>query len=303
MAESFFRNCELPCDPIYQMLCHPDGYEHLGRARQLTETMWSACCEYVDQDAPLRARGDFQAVWWELYLANSFRRAGIELTPWDKRARTRGIPDVVAINPRVWIEAVMPRLGEKSDQLKEPPPGEVYNVPHDQFVLRLAAAIQEKAKKFDTYIANGTVQSSESMVIAVSGGRLPFKFSEAAVPRIVRALFGVGDVGVQLDVKSGEVVGHFVQHQDRVLKKAGAEVRTDAFLSDQFAHISAVLYSAVDCVNCNCSPGDYFILVHNPYARVPVSKSWLRICDQYSVEENGIRRWHANANSVGASGG
>ena len=299
MTESFFRNCELPCDPIYQMLCHPDGFEHLERARQLTETMWSACYEYIDQDAPLRARDDFQSVWWELYLATSFRRAGIELTSWDKRAPTIGIPDVVAINPRVWIEAVMPWIGEKSDQLKEPPPGEVYNVPHDQFVLRLTAAIQEKAKKFDTYIENGTVQPSEPMVIAVSGGRLPFKFSDAPVPRIVRALFGVGDVGVQLDVKSGEIVSHFVQHQDRVFKRAGAEVRTDAFLNHEYDHISAVLYSAVDHVNCKCSPGDDFILVHNPHARVPIAKSWLRTCDQYSVEENGIRRWRADSDAVG----
>jgi hypothetical protein len=180
----------------------------------------------------------------------------------------------------------MPHAGTGPDALNEPPADGVFNIPLDNFVLRLATAIQDKVTKLESYIKGGTISSADATVIAISGGRLPFRFQEYAIPNIVRAVCGVGFVGVELDVEKRRRVGTYVEFRDHIQKKSTAPVPTDLFLQKASAHVSAVLYSSSDCVNYPRRPGAEFILVHNPNANVPLADNWLPVGCQYWIKDN-----------------
>jgi hypothetical protein len=81
-----------------------------------------------------------------------------------------------------------------------------------------------------------------------------------------------------------------VEFRDRVLKKSKAAVPTDLFLQKESAHVSAILYSASDCVNHTREPGEDFILVHNPSATVQIPDRWLPVGEQYWIEDHVLRR-------------
>ena len=121
--------------------------------------------------------------------------------------------------------------------------------------------------------------------MAVSGGRLPFRFNEGPVPSIVRALLGIGSPILEINRRVRQIVGRSVEHRDFVRKKSGSLVDTDPFLRETSAHISAVLYSSADCVNHPKRAGDDFILVHNPKAAVPIGYRWLPVGNEYWIDE------------------
>ena len=180
----------------------------------------------------------------------------------------------------------MPHAGNGPDALNEPPDEGVFDIPLDKFVLRLATAIREKVTKLERYIEGGTISSTDATVIAVSGGRLPFRFDEYVIPNIVRATCGVGFAGVELDIEKRKQVGTYVEFRDHIRKNSTAAVPTDLFLQKASAHVSAVLYSSSDCVNYPRRPGAEFILVHNPNANVPIDDNWLPVGRQYWIKNN-----------------
>jgi hypothetical protein len=288
----FFDGAGVTKERLYADIVQaPNRY--LRKARRMTERMWSSCGQFVDANAPQRAlNDDFYPVWWELYLAYAFSGAGVSLVPSNDPARKAGPgrPDLLASSPRVWIEAIMPQPGTGADALIEPPAQGVFDVPANEFVLRLATALREKFDKMLRYIEDGTIPRYDAAIIAISGGRLPFRFQEYPIPNIVRALCGVGFLGMELDLQSRRRPETYVEFRDHVDKKSKAPVSVDLFLQKESSHISAVLYSCADCVNYPRRPGTEFILVHNPNASVPLPNSWLPLGEQYWIEDGALRR-------------
>ena len=252
----FFDNPGIVNDQLYSKIRSADN-RYLRKARRLTERMWSSCGQFVDANARERAKSDdFYAVWWELFLAYSLSLAGIALVPTAARPHVgKGHPDLLTANPRIWIEAVMPQPGTGPDALNEPPLGEAYSVPVETVVLRLRTAIQEKCAKIGQYLRDGTIQPGDPAIVAVAGARLPFRFSEGPVPTIVRAVCAVGNLVLEIDRGTMKHVATTVEFNDRVSKKSKATVATDLFLQKESASVSAVLYSASDCVNYPRRPG------------------------------------------------
>lgn len=287
----FFQPADAVKERLYSDIARaPNRY--FRKARRSTERMWSSCGQFVDCDAPERARkDDFYPVWWELYLAYALSTAGVSLVSSKDRPQTAGDgrPDLLACNPRVWIEAVMPQPGIGADALVEPAEG-VFEIPVDKFVLRLATALQEKVAKVARYIDDGTIPASEAIIIAVSGGRLPFRFQEYPIPNIVRALCGAGFLGMELDIQSKQRLGTYAEFRDHIDKKSKAPVPTDLFLKKECAYVSAVLYSNADCVNYPRRQGAEFVLVHNPHANVPLTDTWLPLGQQYWIQDGALRR-------------
>jgi hypothetical protein len=214
------------------------------------------------------------------------------LVPTNQRPRAgKGWPDLLAAKPRIWIEAVMPQPGDGVDALTEPPAnGHAYSVPEVEFLLRLRAAIHEKSVRLSQYLKDGTIQPGEATIIAVSGARLPFRFTDYPVPNIVRAVLGVGHLQINIGIETNTVLGTSVEYRNRVLKKSGAPVSTDFFLQKESAHVSAVLYSPCDCVNYPRKPGVDFTLVHNPNASLRLPDDWLRAGTQYWMDGTTLRR-------------
>lgn len=290
-TSKFFQATEVS-DPLYAKIAKPaNRYER--KARRFTQRMWLDCGHLIDADAPQRAsKHDFYSVWWELYVAYALSRAGISFVPNERpKAKRKGRPDLLAENPRVWIEAVMPQSGDGLDALTQPPLGQVYTVPLDGIILRLITAIRSKATIVEGYIEEGTISPSDATVIAVSAGRLPIscRFIGYPVPDPVRAILGVGHLTMDLDVETRKLIGRSIQPSAQVLKKSGHAVRTDFFLQKESERVSAVLWSDSDCVNYEPVPGSDFILVHNPNARVPLPKTWLPVGRQYSLEGDKLR--------------
>jgi hypothetical protein len=95
------------------------------------------------------------------------------------------------------------------------------------------------------------VKESHATVIAVSGAMLPYRIEGQPIPYIVRAVLGVNNLVLDLDRDSMKIVGRSAEHRDEVKKASAAPVKTDLFLSDHYAHVSAVLYccpaSQTDC--------------------------------------------------------
>jgi hypothetical protein len=205
------------------------------------------------------------------------------------RSAGKGVPDLLTTNPRIWIEAVMPHPGTGPDALSEPALGKVSTVPLEGIVLRILTALQEKALRLRHYLEDGTISASDATVIAVSGGRLPFRFNEYPIPSIVRAVCAVGSLVLNLDLPTKRRAETRVEFRDHVRKKSNASVSTNLFLQRESAQISGVLYSPADCVNYPGRPGTEFILVHNPNATVPLTNDWLPSGHQWWIEGDHLR--------------
>lgn len=289
---AFFDETAVAKDRLYVDIVKASN-RYLRKARRLTERMWTSCGQFVEANAPIRAwADDFYPVWWELYLAYALSQAGISLVPNKEHPRDegRGRPDLLANGPRVWIEAVMPQAGVGSDALIEPTSQTAFDIPTDRFVLRLTTALREKFGKVRQYIEEGTIPISDAAVVAISGGRLPFRFQESPIPNIVRALCGVGSLCAEIDVQSLRRRGTYIEFRDHVEKISKSPASTDLFLRKEFAQISAVLYSSADCVNYPRKPGLEFVLVHNPNARIPLPNGWLPMGEQYWIQDGVLRR-------------
>lgn len=272
-------------DPMYCKICEASN-PHTFKARLFFEQIQETCGQFLGSDLADRATEDFQAVWWELYLAYALDNAGIPLVTRANRTHPEKGSDLLTENPRIWLEAVMPKSGDGPDALSEPLPGKEFTVPIDDFVLRLRTAIARKISKFRRYFEDGKISLGDAAIVAVSGGRLPFRFVEGPIPNIVRAVLGVGSPVLEIDRATKKIVGRSVEDRDHVLKKSGSPVDTDVFLQDASAHVSAVLYSSADCVNHPMTPGSDFVLVHNPKAFVPIAHRWLPIGNEYWIDKS-----------------
>lgn len=245
------------------------------------ETIWRECGEFLDPDTLKRATVSMPAVFWELYLAHVLKSAGIPLQPQARTKTNQKGPDLFAVKPDVWIEAILPELGTGPDAMKYPPMGVVYDVPVDSFILRLRGAFETKARVMAEYIRTGTVQHGQATVIAISSAVLPTAIGEGPVPRILKAILGVGNLVFDIAHRTGEITGHSVEHRDEVQKKSGALIDTAPFLDQAYSHISAVIYSASCWVNHPSVPGVDLTVIHNENADVKLPHGWLPVGDEY----------------------
>jgi hypothetical protein len=250
-------------------------------AREFIERLWKECALYVDSNALDHAKQDMVSVFWELYLAHALKRSGIALVQQSRTKKKQRGPDLRAQNPDVWIEAIAPTAGFGENAISEPVLGTTYQVPIEEFVLRLRAAIEIKSQVFEGYISDGIVPVSHATIVAVSGAILPTKFSEQPIPRIVRALLGVDNQVVTLDRLTGKTIGTYLDYSDTIHNAKGSPIKTDVFLDPAYSHISAVIYSYADWINVFLDPGAEFMLVHNPTATNPLPLGWLNNGTEY----------------------
>ena len=118
------------------------------------------------------------------------------------------------------------------------------------------------------------VKEEDDYVIAINGSLIGR--SERDVPRIVRTLFPIGNLVYHVHVPNNfnqrsEIIGQSHEYQREVVKCEGSRVPTDPFLNDEYAGVSAVLYSDCSLLNFDYTENlNYrrlsrsFILVHNP---------------------------------------
>jgi hypothetical protein len=281
---TFFKPGDFPCAIYCRTRDKTDKYDTLGR--EFMEALWRDYAEFLDPDALQRATQSMPTVFWELYLAHTLKSSGISLQPQARTKRKQKGPDLFAANPDVWIEAIMPDLGTGPDAMVHPPMGEAYDAPVDPFILRLRGAFETKAGVMTEYTKAGPIQPGQAAVIAISGAMLHTAIGEGPVPRILKALLGVGNLVLDIDRQTGQIVSHSVEPRDEVRKKSGTVIKTDPFLNPAYSHISAVIYSPCDWVTHPEKPGIDFTVIHNESANVRLPHGWLQVGDEYWREGN-----------------
>ena len=277
--DSFFRAGNFACAIYCRTRDKTD--KHNTKGREFMEAIWQECRGFLDPDTPNRATVSMPGVFWELYLAHALMNAGISLQPQARTKKNQKGPDLFADKPEVWIEAVLPEPGTGPDAMEYPPMGIASDVPVRSFILRLRGAFETKARIMAEYTRTGSVKSGQAKVIAISGALLPTAIGEGPVPRILQAILGVGNLVLDIAQRTGEIVGHSVEHRDEVQKKSGAAINTAPFLDHTYSHISAVIYSPCNWVTHPEKPGPDFTVIHNDNADVKLPHGWLPIGDEY----------------------
>ena len=202
-----------PNSSLYYEKMYAAGEERFRRAREHCEDLWRDFAPHADEhflsefrgSEPDRGRRNLQthARWFEMYLTVSLIRLGLGV-----RCPKPG-PDILltAGGRRVWAEAVSATAGQNGfpDSVPEPEYGKLVDTPIDKYVLRIRNSLDEKARKFRTYIENGTVDRNDVLVIAIN------VWGVGLGPHLYhcmqRALYGEGDLILNFDKRTGEVVG------------------------------------------------------------------------------------------------
>jgi hypothetical protein len=295
--EPFFRSGDFPCE--YYCRTRDKTDTHNIKGRQHLESLWKSYGNFLDPDVRERATLDMPAAFWELYLTGTLKRLGIDLQQQSRTKQNKKGPDLFAINPEVWIEAVMPGVGTGPDAVEDSALGVASDTPVATFILRLRSAFEAKAKIIAGYIDDGLIKSGQGTVIAISGAMLPTAFSDSLPPRVVRALLGVGNIVLDLNTESGKIVGQSLEHRDQVTKKSGAAVTTFPFDNPAYRHISAVAYSCSNWVTYSEKAGVDFTVIHNENADVKLRRGWLNAGHEYWRENDQLQSTDHNATSRG----
>src|SRR5688572_13646660 len=216
---------------------------------------------------------------WEAMLFRHLSSLSLEFVRGQvTKAGQRGPDFGLVLNSQiVWVEATAPAPEDIPEGWLAPPmPGKPVSreMPTDQMLLRWTAAIGNKVKCFENYLAQGIVAPSDYNVIAVNSCRLSdFVLDDhgaSQLPFAVEAVFPVGPLGIPL-TSDGQIDGKARPIPRFSIKTSkGIDIPTDSFLNPAYSKISAVLGSN----KRHMLDGDLrAVMVHNPLAnnRLPIA--------------------------------
>lgn len=263
-------------DPRFRNMCDKTEF---SRQREWLNGLWTVFQPYADRHFPGEIRKAFQQRFWEMYLACGLLDNGFFL----KENAGYG-PDLhLKIDSNsYWLECVVPEAGEGGNTVPEMGSGRL-RVPECEILLRYTSAIDAKQKKYEKYLSQKVVAPGDPYIIAINGASIPFAHQEQSLPRIVKALYGIGDQYVSINPKAGGIFeeGHCIQPERQ--KMSGARISTTGFLDARYEGVSAVLFSLADPWNLPARFGSDFILVHNAFAKNPLPLGWLGFGREYWV--------------------
>lgn len=243
---------------------------HHEDARQFIYYLWKRYELFADPHFREDAKNHFLERFWEMYLAVTFIERGFRL----QRVGHEG-PEfyIEQASKRIWVEAVAPGPGVGPDRVLESKTGVAYHVPTEKILLRFTSALAEKRNKYEEALQKGIISPGDGYLLAINSRAIPHAPFGNTLPYFVQACLPFGPYAVSMDRNTGDIVESFYQHRDAVSKLSGANVSTTAFLDPEFSCISAVLHSAVDCVNRPQELGGDFCILHNPKSAQSVEKN------------------------------
>ena len=194
---------------------------------------------------------------------------------------------------KVWVEAVAPGPGTGSDRVLETILG-VNEDPTSKILVRFANALAEKRARYQSAVAGATISPADGYVLAINSRRIPQAAYGNTLPYFLQALLPFGDLTLALNRQSRKVEDAFYSPREAVSKANQAPVGMRPFLDPEFAFVSAVLHSAVDCVNRPERLGGEFSILHNPLAACPLNPSTFSWCDQYFYRDGDLEKLAAN---------
>ncbi len=281
-------------DLRYRYLFENEG-GRFDDAVRLIESLWDRAQDYLDADLREQAQHDFFPRFWEMFLTSTLLDAGLKLVPRRERKSGRIGPDLRVVDPLMWIEAVVADRGTGPDAVLEMELGGVRSVPDDQLILRLTNALALKHQKYQSYVANGVIGSSEPFVVAINAALIMDARHEREIPRIVRAVYPFGNLVIQLRGDTFEQTGAYHEHRDAITKGSGAPVQTSSFVCGGLAGVSGILYTCGDEYNTDRLDPGQFVYVHNVTASNPVPRGTFPFGREYWLESKLFEKnWSAD---------
>lgn len=262
---SFFLPTKNGCLAYKNVRDKPDlcGFKNYG-LKNYVESLWEIYRPHADRNFRSDACNHFQSRFWEMYLGVTFIEHGFKIC----NDKSTG-PEFYLENGdrRIWIEAVAPGAGGGPDAVPAQETGVAGDAPINEFILRLRHAIEEKWKKYEEYIKKNIVDPDDIYIIGINTKNIALIPWDSEIPAIFKTVYPFGNQRFHFDKNNGKAKKTSHEHRDSIEKKSGSPVSTDVFLDPDYAGISAVIYSHVDCANKPKTFGADFVLVHNAVAK------------------------------------
>ena len=279
----------------YRNLCLAE-YPQDQEIREALDVMWAGFEPYADSDFIRAFSHDPEARFWELFLGYSLLQDGRELLPEIDRRGTGGLPDICVLDGdrRVWIEAIAPGDGDDGpDQVVRPIPinegGGVIAAPERQVQLRVTSALYTKSQAFARYTERGVVGADDVRIVAIGAGRFGSYASDAPLPSALRSVFPIGQEFVRVNIENMEVIEQGREVSWEIQRDNGPIART-AFLTDEYAHISGVIWARASIGNFDRAARPLTI-IHNPMSHVAMPQDWSVWDREYVATEQG-NQWN-----------
>jgi len=199
-------------------------------------------------------------------------------------------PDIrIPGEPVVHIEAVAPATTDKLEANHRRARRSTTPIPQDETILRYTSSLQEKWNKYLKYRQTGLVGPSDAYVIALSAGNLHWASAGGGPPWILKPLFGLGRLYIEIEVGTGREVGGGYKDARTRYKQNKAPVEADLFLSEKRSGVSAVLFSPHHVKNrpevFNRPEGSDLLLCHNPCTDVGLPEAFLGVGKEWAVKD------------------
>ncbi|MEP3475409.1 MAG: hypothetical protein ABJN57_04250 [Hyphomicrobiales bacterium] len=231
------------------------------------EGLWNKYKDFSDTNFVTEIARDFQPRFWEMYLTVSLIDMGFKVEC------PKPGPDVgiVLDNKTIWFEATCPTRGAAGNPNQVPAiryDGTVQCEPNEKMVLRYLNSINEKyQRQYQSWISQKFISQDDPYIIAINPMLLDFDIADSTPPRILQAVFPLGDLYVEFDQENLEPINQGFQHRSGLSKANSSNVKTGIFLDDEFNQLSAVLCSRTSVIHHPDKAGDDFQLVSNPLAK------------------------------------
>jgi len=278
-----------------------------ARVKDFLDDLWARYSPFVTEQSKFIAGMKAQPFTriWEMYLGCALGESGLVL-----ESKGEEGPDLRLSNPRAWVEAVVSTDGQKPHTTGQPT-SKVPEVlldesmwggpPEDKIIWRCATSIDAKRTKFNGYLANGIVKQDEACVIGLNVHKTSFaqydhQHTENHIPLIAKVLFGYGRcVALQLHDRKGlsppiSIDGLHYEFRPQV----SGSVPTDMFFREETSAISALIVSKEGFwswhhrIPKSLSVG--FMVIHNPLARNPLPRKWLKSGHEIWIEQGQLHK-------------
>jgi hypothetical protein len=281
--EGFFLKGE-DVDLGYKNIRDLDHNNIHENARQFIQYLWSKYAPLADPHFREDAQNHFIERFWEMYLAVSLLDRGFSLNRYGHEG-----PEFYFMHndKKFWVEAIAPGPGTGPDRVPEIKAGlsMAQEVPTENILLRFTSAVAEKKSRYFRALDKGIVSEDDGYILAINSRAIPHAPYGNTLPYFTQALLPIGPLEVSFDRNSERVDSQY-QYRGVVQKQSGTNIPTTAFLDPEYGYLSAVLHSAVDCVNRPELIGDDYCILHNPNADKGIDSSLFSWARQMHVVNN-----------------
>ncbi len=255
------------------------------------EQLWSVFQPYADRQFVREFSLNLSKRYWEMYLGCTLLDVGLELLVSDS---DQGPDFHFSISGRdYWVEAIAPGPGELSnaDRVPDLMVGDIkkgvepvtQELPREQIILRLSQALQVKADAFKRYVEKGIVGPDDVRIIAVNGADLG-RWGDSVLPLILTPTYGVGQLTATFGSSYEDPSEQSNTFQEHIQKSSGTVVPMCMFLSEEYAHVSGVLYDRRGLGAYRGRLGCEFRVVPNEFALAPMPANIIRRGWEYTVD-------------------